>query len=220
MKICAMIPARMGSQRLKQKNLREIDGISILERAVRKCLSIDLFNEVWVNSESDVFGEIGIKAGAQFHKRPDELANNHATSEDFVYEFLKKHDCDFVIQVHSIAPLLRSDEIEGFVKNMVDNDFDTQLSVVIEQIECAMNNKPVNFTLDTKTNSQELDPIQRITWSITGWKKDAFINAYEQKKCATYSGNVNFYPISREAGHIIKKEEDFILAEALAKVLD
>jgi CMP-N-acetylneuraminic acid synthetase len=220
MKIIGMIPARMGSQRLKQKNLRELNGVPLLTGAVRKCKKIQQFDEVWVNSEHETFGDIAREEGVHFHKRPEALANNQATSEDFIYEFLKKHDCDYLFQVHSIAPLLTENEISDFVNSMIESSFDVQLSVVLEQIECAMNNNPVNFTLEKKTNSQELSPIQRITWSITGWKREAFIEAYENKECATYFGNVNYFPISREAGHIIKKEEDLILAEAISKSLN
>jgi hypothetical protein len=78
-----------------------------------------------------------------------------------------------------------------------------------------MNNNPVNFNFNTKINSQELDPIQRITWSITGWKADTYLDAFNKNKCATYSGKVGFYPIDRLAGHIIKREEDLMIAQAL-----
>ena len=77
----AMIPARMGSQRLKQKNLAPLRGEPLLTHAIRKCLAAGVFDEVWVNSEHPTFGEIAVAEGARFHKRPEELANNVATSE-------------------------------------------------------------------------------------------------------------------------------------------
>ena len=46
----AMIPARMGSQKLKQKNLRELGGARLITRAIRKCLAAGVFDEVWVNT--------------------------------------------------------------------------------------------------------------------------------------------------------------------------
>ncbi|MHA2123645.1 MAG: cytidylyltransferase domain-containing protein, partial [Promethearchaeota archaeon] len=53
-----MIPARMGSQRLKQKNLQEINGIPLIVHAIRKSIAAHVFDEIWVNSEHPKFGEI------------------------------------------------------------------------------------------------------------------------------------------------------------------
>ncbi len=91
MKLLAMIPARMGSQRLKQKNLRELGGVSLISRVIRKCKAAGVFDAVWVNSEHEAFAEVALAKGVQFHRRPEHLGNNQATSELFVAEFLEKH---------------------------------------------------------------------------------------------------------------------------------
>jgi len=211
----AMIPARMGSQRLKAKNLRELGGISLLARAIRKCKAAEVFDEIWVNSEHDAFGEIAAAEGVHFHKRPEVLANNIATSEQFVAEFMQTHPCDRVFQVHSIAPLLTAAQTADFVRAMCAADLDTQLSCTHEQIECAYEGVPINFSFTEKTNSQELKPVQRIPWSITGWRCAAYLAAAAAGKTATYAGKVGFFPVDRLAGHIIKTEEDLQIAEAL-----
>jgi CMP-N-acetylneuraminic acid synthetase len=218
MRNIAMIPARLGSQRLKQKNLRELGGVPLIVRAIQRAIEADVFDEVWVNSESDIIGDLACKSGVEFHKRPAHYASNTATSEDFVFEFMMKHECDYLFQVHSIAPLLDSRQIRGFVQKMMGSGQDVQLSVVNEQIECVLNDQPINFSFDEKQNSQELSPIQRITWSITGWKSATYINAYKNKECATYAGQIGTYSISREAGHIIKTEQDLRIAELLLKM--
>ena len=75
--------------------------------------------------------------------------------------------------------------------------------------------KPVNFSYSEKTNSQDLRPIQRISWSITGWRRSSYLSAIDAGKCATYAGKVDFFPINPMASHIIKTEEDLRIAEAL-----
>ncbi|OGV69572.1 MAG: cytidyltransferase [Lentisphaerae bacterium RIFOXYA12_FULL_48_11] len=215
MHVIAMIPARMGSQRLKQKNLQLLGGIPLITRAIRKCRDTGSFNEIWVNSEHPRFGEIATDEGVQFHQRPEALGNNQATSEQFVLEFLDKHTCDYLVQVHSIAPLLTAGQTRDFTRFVIDGGFDTGLSVVLEQIECAMGGKPMNFTFDRKTNSQELEPIQRITWSISAWRSITYKEAAHAGRCSTYSGKVGFFPIDRAAGHIIKTEDDLRMAESL-----
>jgi len=216
----AMIPARMGSQRLKQKNLREIDGVSLVARCIRKCQAAGCFDEIWVNSEHDAFGDIAAHEAARFHKRPEHLADNFATSEQFVAEFLGAHECERLFQVHSIAPLLSVEDVRGFVYTMETEDWDTLLSCTEEQIECALDGKPVNFTFAAKQNSQDLPPVQRVSWSITGWRRDTYLAEAQVGRTATYAGRIGFHPVGRLAGHVIKDETDLRIAEALLPLVD
>lgn len=210
-----MIPARLGSQRLKKKNLQLLNGKPLIVHAIRKCKAAGCFDDIWVNTESEEIGKYAEEEGVGFHRRPAALANNQATSEQFVYEFLKNHECDYVVQVHSIAPLLTVTEVRAFVTALKKSKPDVMLSAVEEQIECALAGQPVNFTFEHKTNSQELQPLQRITWSITAWKSASYIDAYEAGKTATYCGNIEFFTVDRIAGHVIKTERDLQIAEVL-----
>ena len=215
-----MIPARMGSQRLKQKNLRTLGGVPTIVRAIRKCQAAACFDEIWVNSEHDAFGDLAAEEGVYFHKRPDALANNTATSEQFVNEFLVQHQCERVFQVHSIAPLLTASQVGEFVAAMIQTEVDTLLSCTHEQIECAVEGTPVNFSFTEKTNSQDLRPVQRISWSITGWRRERYLAAFAAGETATYAGSIGFHVLDRLAGHIIKTEEDLQIAEALLPLRD
>lgn len=219
MKSIAMIPARMGSQRLAKKNLALLDGVPLIAHAIRKCLAVGQFDEIYVNSEHPDFGPIAEAEGVKFHQRPEELGNNNATSEQFVREFLEKHDCDYLFQVHSIAPLLSVDDVKSFVTEMQTDQYDALLSVVDENLECVYDGKPVNFTFAEKTNSQDLLPVRRIVWAVTAWRRDTFLKAAQSGACATYSGRVGYSSVSRMAGHVIKTQEDMDIAAALYPIL-
>ena len=215
-KIIAMIPARLGSQRLKEKNLLEIDGSPIVLRAMRKAESMDCFDEVWANSEADAIGDLAHSAGIRFHKRPAELGSSSATSEDFVYEFLQAHPCDYLVQIHSIAPLLTRAEIGAFTDKLVSGGYGTLLSGVNEQNQCMMEDAPLNFSRDGMDATQELKPVQRISWSITGWNAKSYVETFEAGGCATFHGEMGFFPLSRPSGLVIKYEEDYKMATAMA----
>ena len=215
MKTIAMIPARMGSQRLKKKNLRELKGVPLITRAIRKCIEARCFDAIYVNSEDEAFRPIAEAEGVKFYQRPKALGDNHTTSEEFITDFLRHHDCDRVLQVHSIAPLLSSDEVRRFTEDFIRSGKDVYLSCIEDKIEVAYEGKPVNFTFDEKTNSQELTPTQRVTWSITGWRRRSFLNSKDKKQIATYAGDIGFFAVSAFSGHVIKTEADLMIAEAL-----
>ena len=213
MRVIAMIPARMGSQRLKKKNLRLINGISLIAHAIQRCKKANCFEEIWVNSEDLIFKDIAYQEEVNFYHRDKLLANNNATSEDFITDFLKKHDCDFLVQVHSIAPLLHPTQITEFTNFLRSNNFDTLLSFEEIQIECCINGKPINFDFNKKTNSQELNPIQRISWNISGWRRSSFLDSKKSNKCATYNGEIGFFKTNEVSSHVIKTKNDLELAE-------
>lgn len=216
----AMVPARMGSQRLPQKNLRELSGVSLIARAIRKCHAAGCFDAVYVNSEDAIFGQIADREGAQFYQRPEELGSNSATSEEFLTDFFEAvEDVDYLVQVHSIAPLLTAREVFDFTVAWKASGHDVMLSCIEDQIEVAFNGTPVNFTFTKKTNSQELIPTQRITWSVSGWRRMQFLAARAAGQTATYAGSVGFHPVSAISGHVIKTETDLKIAEALLSVL-
>ncbi|MBV5339801.1 MAG: cytidyltransferase [Deltaproteobacteria bacterium] len=211
----AIIPVRIGSKRLEKKNLREIEGLSLIVRAIKKCILSKSFDEIWVNSDDNIFREIAENEGAEFYLRPPELGSDSATSEQFIAEFLFHHECDYLFQVHSIAPLMTVHDIKLFVEYMLQKEYDCLLSTEEIQIECAYKGQPINFTYEKKTNSQDLLPIQRISWSITGWRTKTYLNAIKNCQCATYAGKVGYFSISRLAAHVIKTEADLDYAKAL-----
>jgi CMP-N-acetylneuraminic acid synthetase len=213
-----MIPARMGSQRLPKKNLAFLDGVPLIVRAIRKCKAVGLFDEIWVNSEHPDFGDIAEAEGVNFHHRPEALGDNAATSEQFVTEFLQKHECTYVVQVHSIAPLLSEADTRAFVETLHGGEYDAIMSVVDENLECLYQGAPVNFTFDEKTNSQDLEPVRRIVWAITAWRRTTFLQAAAAGDCATYAGKIGYSPVDRMAGHVIKTQEDLDVAAALIRI--
>jgi CMP-N-acetylneuraminic acid synthetase len=214
-KSIAMVPARMGSQRLKQKNLIPLRGEPLIVHAIRKCRDAGVFDEIWVNSEHTAFSEIAEREGVSFHPRPAHLADNLATSEQFVAEFLEARECDYLFQVHSIAPLLTVPSLKQFVAEMQRGEADVLLSVVDEPLEAFCRDEPVNFSLTTKTNSQDLAPIRRISWSVTGWRRETYLRAARAGQCATYAGRVALFSVNKMAGLAIKTPEDFAIADAL-----
>ena len=218
MKIVAMIPARLGSQRLKKKNLAFLDGKPLIAHAIEKCFEANCFDAVYVNSESAEIGTVAESYGATFYQRPEDLGNSVATSEQFVYDFMKKVECDAIVQVHSIAPLLSAKEVKDFTATFTSSGHEVLLSCIEDQIEVAYQGKPVNFTFAEKTNSQDLSPVQRITWSITGWRTRPYVEAVEAGRIGTYNGSIGFFPVSSISGHVIKTQLDLDVAEALMSV--
>ena len=85
MRVVATIPARLGSKRVARKNLRLMnDEHPMIWYAIRAALDAQSIDAVYVNSESDEIGQIGLEMGAEFYKRSPELAGDATTSDEFI----------------------------------------------------------------------------------------------------------------------------------------
>ena len=220
MEIIAMIPARLGSQRLKTKNLQLINGLSLIQHAIKKTKLCDLFDSIWVNSESDVIKKIAENESVNFYKRPKVLSDNNSTSEAYIYDFLINHECDYLVQLHTIAPLLSVKEINSFTQYLISNKPEILFSYESIILECVVGNSPINFTFNNKTNSQNIKELKKISWAISAWKRDKYIKSYELGKCATYNGDIDYFQLSKISNHVIKNRNDLDIARSLFSMLN
>ena len=222
MKIVGMIPARLGSTRVKNKNLRLIDGIPLIQYIVNAAKGSILLDEVYINSESTKFKGIAKKSGIKFYQRPEELSSDTATNDDFALDFIDNVECDILIQLLATSPFVTTDEIDSFIKAMFDGDFETMISVSNVQIECVHKNKPINFNQREQTPpSQLLEPIKSYACSLMGWETKCFRKNIETYNAAYHGGDgkIGFYELKGYSTIDIDHEEDFLLAEAVSLAL-
>ncbi len=216
LKIICEIPARDGSKRVKQKNLRHIDGQPLISYAIEAAKKSEMLDEVYVNSESEVIGQIALDYGIKFYKRDINLAGDNTTSDEFNYDFIKVLNPDILVMVNPVSPLIEGTDIDGAIDFFIKNNYDTVITVREEKFQAFCDNKPINF--DPKLplpRTQDLKPIQLCAWSICIWRAETFVESYEKTGHAVFSGNVGFYPLTFLRSIKISDEEDFALAESL-----
>jgi CMP-N-acetylneuraminic acid synthetase len=214
-KLIAMIPARMGSKRVQKKNLRLMCGKPLVQYAIDIAKQSDCFDEIWVNTESEMIGNLAGLCGAGFHRRPDDLATDTATNQDFTTEFLRNHECDYVVMVNPTSPLLKPETVVRFCERVRMGDCDTVLSVLNERTECFYNDQPINFSLTSKINSQEIEPVKKVVWALTAWRKNHFLSAVGKGECGVFSGHVDLFSIPLDESCDIDTQEQWDLAEKM-----
>ena len=123
--IVAMIPARLGSKRVKSKNLRLLAGKPLVRHVVDKCKETDIFDDIYINSEADIFKNIADEYGVRFYKRDESLAGDDATNDMFVLDFITNVKCYITVQVNPTSPLITVGDTKSFVSKMIEGDYDT-----------------------------------------------------------------------------------------------
>ena len=189
----------------------------LIQYPIDLALESGQFDSVWVNTESRELGEACKKLGVNFHERPAELANDKATNRDFVYEFLQKHECDYVIMMNPTSPTLRKESVDGFIKFVQENDFDTVMSVVSVQAEAFYQGQPINFDKSDKIPSEKLEPVEEIIWAMTAWKRETFLRLQDSGACPVFGGKMASYAIPKDEAADLDSEEDWNIAEGILR---
>ena len=81
----ALIPARSGSRRIKDKNIRMFCGKPLIAWTIEKAFKSGCFNRVIVSSDSEEYLDIAGQYGDVFCiKRPAELATDSSTDQEWI----------------------------------------------------------------------------------------------------------------------------------------
>ena len=108
MKIIGMIPARLGSKRVPRKNLRLINGRPLISYNIQSAVKSGIFDEVYVNSESEILLEIAQEYGAKSYKRSSKLAGDGINNDDFAQDFINNIPGDILVQILPTSPLIKT----------------------------------------------------------------------------------------------------------------
>lgn len=210
-----MVPIKLNSERVKEKNLRPFcDGkplVQFILEALKGCRHID---EIYVYCSSERIKDYLID-GVKFLKRPDFLDLNTSNCNDIIREFMKEVDADCYVVSHATAPFTRSESIDKCIEKVVgEEDYDSAFTV--EKIQTFMweKGKPMNFDVDHFPRTQDLSPIYMETSGAFVFPKWVF---------EKYNRRVGMKPALVEVEPIessdIDTEYDMMVAQALYKYM-
>lgn len=129
----AIIPVRGGSKGIPGKNLRQIGGQSLLERAIRFCKASPRFDRVIVTTD-----DIAMQSVAEAHGvaspslRPAHLATDTATAADVVSHVIAECGIDrgYIGIVQVTTPLRRLADLADMCAAFETNDLRSAVSLV------------------------------------------------------------------------------------------
>lgn len=113
----AIIPARAGSKRIKNKNIKLFNGKPIIYYAIKKAINSKIFKKVIVSTDSYKIKKISEKYGADVpFLRPDSLSDDFAGTIDVIKHAIKKisnkNDKNLnICCIYPATPLLKKNDL-------------------------------------------------------------------------------------------------------------
>lgn len=152
MKIC-LIPARKGSKRIKNKNIKIFFGKPLISYAIKIAKKSGLFDRVIVSTDCFKIKKISEKFGAEVpFIRPKILSNDKSTDIDVVNHFLEfckkqKINLKYLCYVYPTNPLLNTQTLKNSFKLLKKKN--AQKVLTISKYEY-----PIQRALKKKSNGQ------------------------------------------------------------------
>jgi len=220
----ALVPARSGSGRLPDKNIRPLFGHPLLAYAITAARNAGVFDEVLLSSDSEAYLRIGEHYGAEAIRRPPELATSTADLIGVSIDALdhlaaQGYEPDILCLMMPCCPLRKSAEVRRHFEVFCAEDRTFQLSVMdytFSYPEWAVDVDPdgamrFHWGNEVPGRSQELDRLYAPSGAV--W----LVRVSEFRKQRTFYGAPLYgEPMPTPDGIDIDTPEDFRLAQALA----
>ncbi len=112
MKIIAMIPARFEASRFPGKLMKDLAGKSVIMRTYEATKNSNLFDEVYVVTDSDViFNEITLNGGKAIKSK-----TTHESGSDRIAEAVENLDVDIVVNVQGDEPFTQTEPLKKLLE--------------------------------------------------------------------------------------------------------
>ena len=219
MRSIAVIPARGGSTRLKDKNIFNLGGKPLIRWMVEAVIGSNCFDEVVISTDSDKIFEAVSDLNVARHVRPDDHATVRATALDAMINLMENRDkADIFAYFLPTCPFVSSNDIRSGFEMLREENIDTVISMTeipeTIQLACVMKDSWVMPVFDNLecglTNSKFIKKYYKPSGAFYMGKWDHII---ENKNF--FKGNTKGVMIPKERSVDINDISDIRLAESI-----
>jgi CMP-N-acetylneuraminic acid synthetase len=162
-KTIAIIPARGGSKRIPNKNIKLLGGIPLIVHSINYAKSnSDTIEDIYVSTNDKQIKEIALKNGVKVIDRPDTISGDLEPTITAVQHVIKVvKDVDNVVLLQPTNPLrpknLLNEAYQLFLEKRADSLF--TVSRDYNKLGKINNNKFLPFNYKIGQRSQDLEPL-------------------------------------------------------------
>lgn len=210
MKIVAVVPIKLNSTRLPNKNIKSFtNGKPLITYILDTLLKVMRLDEIYVYC-SDERIKAYLPEGVRYLKRSESLDQDSTKINEVLNAFANDVSADIYLMTHATAPFISADKISEGLEKVLSGEFDS--SFAVEKIQDFIWNeeKTPNYDLTDIPRTQDLPYSFMETSSFYIYKKEHIIDENRRIGTSPY-----FVEVSKIEAIDIDEAEDFELADAV-----
>ena len=164
-----VIPARAGSIRIKNKNLKKLNKLPIILETIKKIKKMRIFDKIYVSTDSKKIAKLVVRYGALVpFIRSKKLSNSYASTNAVIKDFISKTEKDINLNliccIYPTSIFITKEMVKKGISKLNKNiDFSfaaTNYSYPVQKSFKILNNKPrLIFKKYMFSRSQDLKEI-------------------------------------------------------------
>jgi CMP-N-acetylneuraminic acid synthetase len=216
-KLTALLPMKGHSERVPHKNIRTFVDKPLFRWVVDTLIASPPVAEVLINTDSDRIRELAEPLDkVRVLERPEELRGDFVSMNAIIGHDLGHICTEHVLQTHSTNPLLTIATVNRAIERYFASlgEHDSLFSVTPRHCRLyTEDGRPVNHNPEELLRTQDLPPLYEENSCLYIFSSRSFRENGERR----IGGKPVLFPLSRLEAVDIDEEEDFLLAEALAR---
>lgn len=219
--IVALLPMKGHSERVPNKNMKIFNGKPLYHSIMQPLQESDYVSKIIINTDSEIIAEDATKyfGKVEIYWRSEELQGDFVSMNDIIkYDIEHCESSEYFLQTHSTNPLLQRNTLEQAINRFfekIGEGYDSLFGVTkIQSRFYWESGDAINHNPQELLRTQDLPPIFEENSNIYIFSKEAFKNNDNKriglKPC--------MFEINKLEAIDIDNQEDFILAENLAKL--
>lgn len=216
MKTACFIPIKANSERVPGKNFRVLNGKKLYEYICEHVKQAAVFDDVYVDTNSDEIAAYAESIGYHVIVRKPELARNTANGNDLlVHHYQLYPDYDYYFQLFATAPYLQPETIKAcFDKLLSSEEYDSCFTATENHGFYWLNETPINYRPGILPRSQDMLAVVEESTGLYGISRESL----ERYRCRI-GRKPYIHTISKFEAVDINTEEDLKVAEYVGKVI-
>lgn len=213
MKIKAVVPIKLNSKRLPNKNIQKIQNKTLIEWVVSELNKVKYIDEIIVYC-SDKNVDDFIESKHKTILRDKSLDEDDKNIHNIMDALLVEEQADIWIIQHATSPFIRAKTIEDMLEKVIDKEtiYHSSFAVVKHQKYAWYMGNPLNFDLENIGFTQTTEPIYMETSGPFIFYDELF-----KKTRRRVSSDPYIKVISVFEGIDIDTKEDFDLAKIIGE---
>ena len=128
-----IIAARLGSKRIKNKNIRNFLGMPFIAYSIKIALKSKLFNKVYVSTESKKIAKIAEFYGAIVPQlRPNKLAKDNVPIKKVIIDFVKRNNLENIKYncfIYPVSPMIKTEHLKKAFNKIIRMRYDLIIAI-------------------------------------------------------------------------------------------